>query len=169
MNGAICARGAIDNIIMFGVSTFPLLFGIAIFTRFRRLRRHDLDMHNKYNKATCSWDIMNDVTCARGAISLVPICIVSFGRMPHRAHFRCDLVEISPLWSCHKYSASRMPSYEISSLTRRALNLLAVRMLTCICFSISRMGICTKLGPGPFRCLHVHHRKPFVASCRSVS
>ena len=46
-----------------------------------------------------------------------------------------------------------MPASEISSLTSRALNLPVVRILTCICFSFSRMGIYTKLGPGPFRCL----------------
>ena len=46
-----------------------------------------------------------------------------------------------------------MPSSEVSSLTRQALNISVVILLTCICLPFSRMGIHTKFGPGPFRCL----------------
>ena len=49
--------------------------------------------------------------------------------------------------SDNKYKAT-ISSPKISTLSRRALNLAVVRMFTCICFSFSRMGICTKFGPG---------------------
>jgi len=73
----------------------------------------DLDT---YNKAISSSGIVNDATCARGAIANIPLCFVFFEYILCRAHCRCVLVQTSPLRCCNKDRASPCfpPSFRLS-------------------------------------------------------
>ena len=77
---------------------------------------------------------------------------------------------------CHRFRVSSCYHALVSGLkasrSRRALILPVVGMLNCICFPFSRMGICTKLGLGPFSLPSDDgscNWKFFLASYRSAS
>ena len=100
--------------------------------------------------------------------------VISCAAYPHYppcsvSRFYSALVVLEVMIEDHK---GTMPSLGISSLTRRALNLSVVTLLTGICFPLSGMGIYTKFGPGPFRCFHNYSsqaRTSFDVSCRPMS
>ena len=82
---------------------------------------------------------MKVLSCA--AYSHYPFCSASL--------FPSAFIVFEVMIEDHKGTISPL---EISSPTRRALNLPVVTLLNGICFPFSGMGIYTKFGPGPFRC-----------------
>ena len=83
-----------DVLVVSSASALPFLLGIAIFKRF-----HDLYgipppvTHIAVVFPFCTnTDITNGATCARDATAIVPIRIVYFGNVFHRAHSCFDLV-----------------------------------------------------------------------------
>ena len=86
---------------------------------------------------------------------------------------RTSLKVIFQVIFLRNFRQAAMSSPETSSLSRRALNFAVVRMVNCICFPFSRIGIYTKFCPRPlyFSSVAILHQlgRLFVESSRSVS